>query len=259
LRSAVGLELMKIKKLLIIIIVLILAIGLYLYLANAYTYFMFNRTGLKAPTAQQSYIFNGESAGENLIYAALGDSLTSGMGLNNYEESFPYLLAKDLSNNGKKITLENFSYPGYRTDDLIENLLDQAIAAKPEIITLLIGINDIHGFYSKEKFKKNYQFILERLTKETKAKIYAISLPFIGADIFLPPFNYYSGRQTIEFNKIIKELAEKYGIEYIDIAEPTKAVFAQKGIYYAADAFHPSATGQALWEKIIFDNITLER
>jgi len=250
---------MKMKKPFIIIIVLILAVGLYLYLANAYTYYMFNRTALKAPAAQGSYAFNEAAAGENLIYAALGDSLTSGMGLSKYEESFPYLLAKDLSKDGSKITLQNFSYPGYRTDDLIENLLEPAIAVKPEMITLLIGVNDIHGFYNKEKFKKNYKFILERLAKGTKAKIYVISLPFIGADIFLPPFNYYSGRQTIEFNKIIKDLAVEYGAKYIDIAEPTKAMFAEKNPYYAADAFHPSAVGQALWEKIIFDNITLKR
>ncbi|MEI6597272.1 MAG: SGNH/GDSL hydrolase family protein [bacterium] len=247
------------KKIFIIIIFLILAIGLYLYLVNAYTYSMFNRMGLRAPEAQHVYEFNSESMGENLTYAALGDSLTSGMGLNKYEESFPYLLAKDLAANAGKITLENFSYPGYRTDDLIKYLLEPAIAAKPKLITLLIGINDIHGFYSQAKFKKNYQTILERLTKETEAKIYAISLPFIGDNIFLPPFNYYSNKQTIEFNKIIKELVAAYGVKYIDIAEPTKALFAENSSYYAADMFHPSAAGQVLWGKIIFDNITLER
>ncbi|MFA5359522.1 MAG: SGNH/GDSL hydrolase family protein [Patescibacteria group bacterium] len=250
---------MKMKKPLIIIIVLILAVGLYLYLANAYTYYMFNRTGLKAPAAQHSYEFNGEATGESLKYAALGDSLTSGMGLNKYEDSFPYLLAKDLSSDGKKVSLKNFSYPGYRTDDLIENLLDQSITSNPQIITLLIGINDIHGFYSQEKFKKNYQFILDRLTKETKAKIYAVSLPYIGDDVFIAPFNYYSSQRTAEFNEIIKELAKGYNITYIDIAEPTKAIFSQDKFYYALDEFHPSAAGQALWEKIIFDNITLGR
>jgi lysophospholipase L1-like esterase len=246
---------MKIKKPLVIIIVLILAVILYLYLANAYTYFMFNRVGLKAPPSQNSYIFNETVSGENLTYAALGDSLTSGMGLNKYEDSFPCLLAKDLSSDGKKVSLKNFSYPGYRTDDLIENLLDQAVASNPQIITLLIGINDIHGFYSKEKFKKNYQFILDRLAKETKAKIYAISLPYIGDDVFIAPFNYYSSQRTAEFNKIIKELAKGYDITYIDIAEPTKAIFSQDKSYYALDEFHPSAVGQALWEEIIFNDI----
>jgi len=245
-------------KKIFIIILLILTIGLYLYLANAYAYYMFNRIGLEAPAAQGSYIFNGEASGDDLTYAALGDSLTSGMGLDKYEESFPYLLAKNLSAGGK-VTLQNFSHPGYRTDDLIDNLLEPVIAVKPQIITLLIGVNDIHGFYSSEKFKKNYQYILERLSKETKAEIYAISLPFIGADAFLPPNNYYFSRQTAEFNNIIKELAAVYGAKYIDIAGPTEAAFSENSSYYAADKFHPSAAGQALWEKIIFDNIGLNR
>ncbi|MDD4271671.1 MAG: SGNH/GDSL hydrolase family protein [Patescibacteria group bacterium] len=246
------------KKIFIIILFFILAIGLYLYLANVYAYFIFGRIGLKAPTAQGFYMFNEKAAGGNLTYAAIGDSLTSGMGLNKYEESFPYLLAEDLSKSGK-ITLHNFSYPGYRTDDLIENLLEPAIAAKPKIITLLIGVNDIHGFYSAEKFKKNYQYILEQLSKKTEAEIYAISLPFIGGEAFLPPNNYYFESKTAEFNKIIEELAAAYGAKYIDIAEPTRAMFLKNGPYYAADKFHPSAVGQALWEKIIFDNITLGR
>lgn len=216
---------------------------------------MLNRVGLKVPSVQNSYIFNEVDSGENLIYAALGDSLTSGMGLNKYENSFPYLLAKDLFLDGKKVSLKNFSYPGYRTDDLIENLLDQAIASNPQIITLLIGVNDIHGFYSQEKFKKNYQFILDRLTKETKAKIYVISLPYIGDDVFVAPFNYYSSQRTAEFNEIIKELARVHNIKYIDIAEPTKTIFSQDKSYYATDEFHPSAAGHALWEKIIFNDI----
>lgn len=243
----------KMKKSFIIITFLILAAGLYLYLANAYAYYLFNRVSLKNPPAQDSYVFN--AAGEVLNYVALGDSLTSGMGLNKYEESFSYLLADDLAGRGSKVILRNFSSPGYRADDLIKNLLEPAIAAKPRLVTLLVGVNDIHGFSGSEKFKKNYQFILERLSRETKAKIYAISLPFIGAGAFLPPNNYYFSRQTAEFNKIIKESAAAYGAEYIDIAEPTRALFIKNPAYYAADGFHPSAAGQALWEKIIFDAI----
>ena len=247
------------RKLFIIIALLILIAGLYLYLANAYAYYSLNRPDLKAPAAQGVYELNGSAASETLIYAALGDSLTSGLGLSKYEESFPYLLAEDLAGQGSKVALLNFSYPGYRTDDLIKNLLEQAIASKPNLVTLLIGTNDVYGLYGAEKFKKNYQFILERLTEDSKAKIYAISLPFIGAQAFLPPNNYYFTRQTVEFNKIIKELAAAYGAVYIDIAEPTKAEFSGQGLYYSADQFHPSAAGQALWEKIILNNINSER
>lgn len=217
---------------------------------------MLGHIGLKNPPIKGSYNFYNQNVKEKLNYVALGDSLTSGMGLKNYEESFPYLLTKDFFSKNINIDLQNFSYPGYRTDDLIKNLLEPAIAAKPQIVTLLIGVNDIHGFYSKDKFKKNYQYILERLTKETEAKIYAISLPFIGDNVFLPPFNYYSDYQTEEFNKIIRESTDQYSIKYIDIAEPTKALFFHDKSYYVADEFHPSALGHALWEKIIFAEIS---
>lgn len=237
------------KKFILTIVIIALA-GLYLYLANAYTYYRLNRAGLKLPAPQTSSQADGRP-----LYVALGDSLTAGLGAEKYQESYPYLLAQDLSGSAP-VSLRNLAIPGHRSDDLIKNQLEPAIAAQPDIIILLIGINDIHGFYGREKFKKNYQLILERLTKETKAKIYAISIPFLGAPgLFLPPLNYYFDYKTTGFNKIIRGLAAAYGVEYLDLAAPTRTLFQAGGPYYAADSFHPSAAGYAVWKKIIYESI----
>ncbi|MDO8593221.1 MAG: SGNH/GDSL hydrolase family protein [bacterium] len=237
------------KKYILAIAIITLA-SLYLYLANAYIYYRLNKAGLKLPVPPTSLQANGRP-----LYVALGDSLTAGLGAEKYQESFPYLLARNLSG-GSPASLRVLAVPGNRSDDLIKNQLEPAIAAQPDIITLLIGTNDIHGFYSREKFKKNYQFILERLAKETKAKVYAISIPWLGAPgLFSPPLNYYFDYKTAGFNKIIKQLAAAYGVEYLDIAAPTRALGRTGGPYYAADSFHPSAAGYALWAELIYNGI----
>jgi len=157
---------------------------------------------------------------------------------------------------GKPMMLKNFSYPGARTDDLIKNLLSPAIESVPDIVTLLIGTNDMHGYTTDKAFKDNYEYILKRLTTETKAQIYTISIPFIGAsNMMLPGYSNYFDNKTMEYNKIIKELADKHQVHYIDIASPTREMLKKDGAHYSRDSFHPSAVGYQQWAQIIYANI----
>lgn len=238
------------------ILFIILTIG-YLFLAHHLIYRKIFKADLRASDKEYSYMIgNNESLASTTILATLGDSLTAGTGVNNFKDAYPYLLAEKLSQANEKVLLRNFSYPGARTADLIENLLTPAIASQPDIITLLIGTNDMHGNVGRVTFQKNYQTILERLTKETKARIFLISIPFIGSDtLLLPPYDTYFNKETIAYNASIKYLAHKYNLRYIDIATPTEKVFEKDGDHYAADSFHPSAKGYALWTGIIYNGV----
>jgi lysophospholipase L1-like esterase len=246
------------KKYLKILGLVVIIIGAYLYLSHAYIFYEIKTAGLKSSDREQTYLIGANNNAEKkVVYIALGDSLTAGVGVASYQDSYPYVLAKKLVGNKDEITLKNFSYPGARTADLIKDLLTAAIAQNPGVVTLLVGTNDVFGNISADVFKKNYQNILERLTKETKAEIYAISIPFIGSDtLLLPPYNYYYKNKIIKFNKIIKELADFYNIRYIDIANPTAAEFKKNGSHYAADRFHPSAIGYKEWSEIIYGDIS---
>lgn len=242
------------KKIFIIIIIIIIS-ALYLYLSHAYIYYKISRAGLESPYKQSYYLGEENAPLKNLVFVAIGDSLTAGVGADKYEDSYPYLLAQKLIKDDT-VTLKNFSFPGARTDGLIKNLLSPAIAENPDIISLLIGVNDVHGNVFASKFKKNYQYILERLTKETNAKIYAISIPAIGSDkLILPPYRYYYNWKTVKFNNIIKELAGDYNIKYVDLNTAAVESFKKNDEYYTVDLFHPSAAGYSLWAKIIYDNI----
>jgi acyl-CoA thioesterase I len=247
---------MKNKYLKIIILALVVTAA-YLYLSHFYIFHEIKVADLRASDRDHTYqIGSNVNAEKNIVYVALGDSLTAGVGVADYPDSYPYKLAEKLVGNKDKITLESFSYPGAHTSDLINDLLSPAIAQNPGLVTLLIGTNDTHGNISQSEFKQNYQYILEKLTSETKAEIYAISLPFIGANtLVLPPYNYYYNYKTIAFNKIIKELADFYNIKYVDIATPTQFQFKKNGPHYATDRFHPSALGYNEWSEIIYGNI----
>lgn len=233
-------------------IILLAIFVVYIYTANAFIYHRIGQGNLIEPSVKNLPMTNSETTKIN--YVSLGDSLTAGAGVFNYEETYPYILASKMIATGANVTLNNFSVSGYKTQDLIDKLLEPAIATKPEIVTLLIGVNDIHNHVGKENFKKNYQYILDRLTKETRAKIYLINIPYIGSKtVIIPPLNYYFETETNEYNKIIKDLATDYNLNYIDLNSPTKKLFKTDGAHYAADSFHPSAIGYRLWADIIYD------
>lgn len=249
--------------LLLIIVVFLISMTLYLNLAYAHIYNKIQGTGLKDIKQSVAYNFNTTdnriaSSSPILKYVALGDSLTYGVGTNNYWESYPYLVARDIAdkNNGQAVTLYNYSWPGDKSSDLITKFLNFSIKEKPSVVTILIGVNDIHNQVSASDFKANYVRILSRLKSETKADIYAISIPYIGSDkLILPPYNYYFNYKTKQFNKIIKDLAAEYKVNYVDLYTPTLSLFKKTGDHYSVDLFHPSASGYALWGKIIYDSI----
>lgn len=244
------------KRYLLIIIVFV-AVGIYLNRAYSYIYYKINLVGLKSPDTSQAYTINGgQKQGKVISYVALGDSLTAGVGVENYEQSYPYLLAQKMSSGTLSVSLNDLSVPGAKTADLKNNLISSAVKIDPDVITILIGVNDIHGNISLTEFKNNYEEILQRLTTETKAKINLINIPYIGADdLMLPPYGYYFNWQTIRYNTVINALAKTYDVKYLDLYSPSLAQFQKTGVHYSADSFHPSAQGYAAWAQIIYDHL----
>ena len=242
------------KKSFIFLAVLIV-VGIYLYFANVYIYWRIDNGNLpKIEHSQETQIKNNTSS--TLVYTALGDSLTFGAGAQNYKQSFPYLISKKISEARGNVLMENLSFPGATSNDLIDSQLEKAVVFNSDIITVLIGTNDVHNYVSAKKFSDNYEMILKTLGARTKAKIYAIGLPYIGVNtIYLPPFNFYFSYKINQYNEIIKSLAGQYGAVYVDIATPTKK-WMNDSVNYSADSFHPSSVGYDVLSKIIYDRIS---
>lgn len=249
------------KKILIFAIILIIAAGIYLNRAYAHIYWTLGAAKLDLIDNQAQYFINSANQANdmetaNIVYSALGDSLTAGAGAGDYKLALPYLLAEKMAGGEKTVILNNHSVPGIETSDIITDHLEATLSDNPDVITVLIGVNDIHNKVSVDKFRQNYEAILSRLKQGTKAEIYVINLPFIGADsLMLPPYQRLFDAKTLEFNEIIKELAAKYSIKYIDLYTPTVELFKRSGDHYSKDLFHPSAKGYQIWADLIYADI----
>ena len=159
-----------------------------------------------------------------------------------------------------EIELINQGISGNRTCQLFDRLYPDAIAFEPDVVSILIGINDIwhrHGAgrieTTDEQIATNYRAILERLKKQTNAKI-----------IILAPFlldNEEKEAWRAELDRvlaIIRPLADEFADAYIPLdklfeealkTQPTPA-------YYSHDGVHPNANGAAFIGQHYFEAIT---
>lgn len=219
----------KMKKLLILCLVLAL------YLNRSYSYF-YDFLGQQhlSPPVHNTKTTLGQTNNQVIKYLALGDSLTAGVGALDYKNTYPYQVAQKLSVKNK-VELINVAHAGDTSNDVLINQLPQALSAKPDLITLMIGINDIHNLKSLGEFKSNLLKITSSL-KKTGARIYLISIPYLGSSkIVYFPYNFILDFRTKQFNQTIQQIATNEGFKYIDLyslTEDTK--------FYSADQFHPS-------------------
>ena len=153
----------------------------------------------------------------------------------------------------------NLGIGGNRTSQLFDRFYSDALAFDPDIISILIGINDIWHRYGSGKvattdaqFELNYRSILERIRRESNAKIMILA-PFL---LDKEPFE--GMRADLErMLPIVRQLAD----EYADVFVPLDKYFEEalktqpEPLYYSADGVHPNANGSAFIGKLYAEAI----
>lgn len=235
------------KIILFILIILALLAGVYLNRAYARIFSKFDQQPWPINVAMET-----EKKPNTIKYVALGDSLTFGIGADRSDQSFPALLAKKLTTETTAVELTNLGIPGAIVHNVIYDEFNAAITAKPDLITLLIGVNDLHNFVDLDVYKNNLRIILTALKKDTTAKIVILSLPNLGTkSLVLPPYDLYYAKKTAEYNEALKAVATEAGVQFIDISTVTDQWNGDKS-YYGVDEFHPSAKGYESWVNKIY-------
>ena len=135
---------------------------------------------------------------------------------------------------------------GNRSDDILARTQTDIIDIDPDVISILIGINDVwhrhsHGReMSDEQFEANYRAVLERIRKEMHAKILMLC-PFL-----LPSTDKEGWRDEVErIADIVRRLANEYADAYLPLDEKFAAALptAPTPMHYSDDGVHPNAAG----------------
>ena len=139
----------------------------------------------------------------------------------------------------------NLGISGNQTKDLVARLDKDFIAIQPDIVSIMIGINDVWHYcegpnwLSDELFEQRLRTVLQAIREKTSAKLMMIE-PFL-----IPVEDKLYFREDL-YKKI--EIVRKFAREYAQVFLPTDgllcaAFIGDDPISYAADGVHPTAKG----------------
>ena len=143
----------------------------------------------------------------------------------------------------------NKGISGNRVCDLKGRWEKDTLAYYPDILSIMIGINDTWRRYdsddptSASKFEEDYKFILEQ-SKAQGSKIIIIE-PFLN--IVKKEMQSWKDEDLYEKIDVCKKLAKKYADEYIPMEDiMQKMIKIRPCEFWTPDGVHPSHAGHGL-------------
>ena len=193
-----------------------------------------------------------------------GDSITdSGRNYNNSESlGTGYVMMANTWFSAKypeiRVTFLNRGISGNRVRNLRHRWQKCCLDLKPNVVSILIGVNDTLGRYfwksptSLEEFENDYRMILQQTNDLLDAKIVLLE-PFLLSDAK----NLYGLKRNLEnMVEITRKLSREFGTYIV----PLNRVFEdaekiREPSFWSADGIHPNSEGHALiaqnWLKTI--------
>jgi acyl-CoA thioesterase I len=191
----------------------------------------------------------------SIIYTALGDSTGVGVGAKK-GGGYVARLFERIKREHADARLTNLCASGATTDDVLRAQLQPAIASRPTLVTLGVGINDIGHGQSASRFMGNYEEIVKRLKTETNAAIVVTNIPDISFAPVVPTYARDDTRRRVQsFNEKIETIAEQYNLFLVDAYAETHAVIPNHPEFFSEDGFHPSDAGYEYWAKTMWPSV----
>ena len=141
----------------------------------------------------------------------------------------------------------NLGISGNRTEHLVARLEADLLEIRPDVVSILIGINDVwhhHAFEfvetTDEQFERNYRTVLDAVKARTSARILLIQ-PFLLESV--DPAKRLLCEELARKQAIVKRLADEYADAYLPLDEVLHTRTEEEPSYYSADGVHPTPDG----------------
>jgi lysophospholipase L1-like esterase len=184
------------------------------------------RATMESPAnSPRAFLRDGRPDRAHTAVVCAGDSLTHGVASANYVE----LLERRFAPDGYAFV--NAGINGNLAYNVLQRL-DAIIACRPDVVTLLIGTNDVNATfndvwaanYRREQrlpetptldwSRRNLAQVIDRLQAETTARIALLSLPMLGEDLASD-----MNERIRAFNAFLRTLAAAKGVAYLPLHE----------------------------------------
>ncbi|MFF7676787.1 SGNH/GDSL hydrolase family protein [Actinacidiphila glaucinigra] len=206
-------------------------------------------TGPGAGAAAPAQLGGDSTATKEIRFAALGDSLTEGLGdpVAAGWRGWAPLLAQGLAAEPSAVRLLNCSRSGALTKDVVEEQLPRALDHRPHLASVVVGANDtLRGSFDIETVARRLDTVLAQL-RAHGAEVLTACLPDPGRMLGLP---WPLGRRMAALNQVVHVLSERYGAVHLHAA---RHPWAADRASWSADRLHPSELGHRLLAREFHD------
>lgn len=152
-----------------------------------------------------------------------------------------------------KYTFFNKGVSGNRIVDLYARIKCDIINLQPDVMSILIGINDVwHEVANKngvsaEKFERIYDMLISEILEELPNIKIMILEPFVVKGCATVENWEYFDTETKLRAAAAKRIAEKYNLTFIPLQDKFDALSVDVAPdYWAGDGVHPTAAGHEL-------------
>jgi acyl-CoA thioesterase-1 len=180
------------------------------------------------------------AAGEERVIAALGDSLTAGLGVTP-EAAWPARLEARLREAGYPYRVVNAGVSGDTTAGGLRRV-DWVLRSRPEIVIVALGANDGLRGQSPAAARANLEAIVERLK--------AAGVRVLLAGMRVPP--NYGAEYARDFARVFPDVARRHDVPLLPFLLDGVAADARLN---QADGIHPNGDGheriaRQVWEAL---------
>jgi lysophospholipase L1-like esterase len=159
---------------------------------------------------------------------------------------------------GREVEVTNPAVNGFTTLDLIDKELPYVRRLKPDLVTILIGVNDLVRERQTERYRASLVTIYDEVATLDlpSGRTLAISIPNWSV---VPAAREYGDPEEIRdltdtFNDIAQEEAEARRFKWVDI---TAASISGLGTadWISSDGLHPGDIQYAAWAEVIWHSV----
>ena len=165
----------------------------------------------------------------------------------NLGNGYPLYAAREIQNKYPDLSFEfiDLGISGDETKHLVQRCQQDFVDIQPDILSILVGVNDVWHYaegrkwLSNEAFEEQYRHVLNEIKTKTNAKLMMME-PFL-----IPVEDKLFFREDLSLKiEIIRKLAR----EYADVYLPTDGLLQSAFIHddplsYSADGVHPTQKG----------------
>ncbi|MFG2136378.1 SGNH/GDSL hydrolase family protein [Streptomyces sp. NPDC048650] len=180
-------------------------------------------------------------------FAALGDSLTAGLGdplPGGGRRGWAVLLAAAMGERPGSVPLENLACSGALAADVAERQLPAARRLAPRYASLVVGANDtLRAAFAIDRVAAALD-LAHRTLSADGAVVLTACLPDPGRMLGLPaPLARPLARRMRAVNTVVHELSGRYGGVHLHLVDPT---WVAERASWSVDRLHPSELGHRL-------------